>query len=120
MTIRVEAVEFDKSPECLIFSLDNERWSLEGFKLSRLKSAFTYIGYVLSLGILWLVGRWYPQLRLKLTHRRVPLVCASELAAINQNGKLYICVPHKFPTTQGSFFIETVDLALKVLSVKRK
>ena len=105
MTIRVDAKEFDNSPDRLIFSLDGERWSLEGFERSRLKSVFTYIGYVLSLGILWLIGRWYPRFRLKVTHRRVPLVCASELVAINQDYEsLYICVPREFPTKQGAFY----------------
>ena len=73
---------------------------------SRAQSILTYIGYVLSCGILWLAGRWYPRFRLKLTHKRVPLLCASELVAISEEyDGVHICYPTEYPTKQGISFI---------------
>ena len=70
------------------------------------QSIFTYIGYILSCGILWLAGRWYPRFRLKLTHKQVPLLCASEFVATSEEyDGIHICRPIEYPTKQGISFI---------------
>ena len=47
------------------FIIDDEDWNLEGFEKSKSKTVATYAGYFITCGILWLVCRWYPKLKIR-------------------------------------------------------
>lgn len=39
------------------------------YSISYVKTTFTYMGYVLTAGFLWLFFHWFPHWRLKCTHK---------------------------------------------------
>ncbi|XP_076242344.1 polyamine-transporting ATPase 13A3 isoform X2 [Calliopsis andreniformis] len=59
-----------------------------GYEKSKLKSVFTYICYVLTIGWVRLFFHWYPQLHLYATHKKCPLSRATKLlVSDNYQGK---------------------------------
>lgn len=47
------------------FTIDDEDWKLEGYEKSKCRTVVTYVGYFATCGILWLVCRWYPKLKIR-------------------------------------------------------
>lgn len=63
---------------------------IEGYTRSRARSALTYLGIVLTLGLLRLYFFWKPHLMLKATHRKCPLKHASKILVVDKYRQRFI------------------------------
>ncbi|CAH8487024.1 unnamed protein product [Schistosoma turkestanicum] len=73
-----------------INELDDIVVDITGYSLSRVRAAFTYIGIILTCGLLRLVFHWFPHWMLKCTNKKCALINAEKILVKDAYGIHYI------------------------------
>ncbi|KAI8077803.1 P-type ATPase-like protein [Halteromyces radiatus] len=106
--------------QCLLLEEEDVQVMISGYRYHTLRYLMYQLGCIITLGIVWLIGRWIPTWWIKWVGQQVPLKDARWLVFKNQYNQFEILRPQRefYGGTMGSVFsIQQIKEELAQLSV---